>query len=49
MIFSDIHIDLIFARLAESSVSDDLDLSDDKLLRNIDERCVRSLNGIFVD
>lgn len=36
---------MIFARLSESSVSDDLDLADDKLLRNIDERCVRSLNG----
>ncbi|KAJ3306686.1 polynucleotide adenylyltransferase [Kappamyces sp. JEL0829] len=54
MIFSDINvrsarltmqIDLIFARLAESSVPDELDLSDDRLLRNIDERCVRSLNG----
>lgn len=24
---------------------DELDLMDDKILRNIDERCVRSLNG----
>lgn len=33
------------ARLALSSVPDNLSLRDDNLLRNLDERCVRSLNG----
>lgn len=33
------------ARLALSSIPDDLSLQDDNLLRNLDERCVRSLNG----
>lgn len=33
------------ARLALSSIPDDLSLQDDNLLRNLDERCVRSLGG----
>lgn len=33
------------ARLALSSIPDDLSLKDDNLLRSLDERCVRSLNG----
>ena len=40
-----IPIDFTMARLALSSIPEDLDLSDDNLLRNLDERCVRSLNG----
>ncbi|KAJ3091075.1 polynucleotide adenylyltransferase [Quaeritorhiza haematococci] len=43
--FSDIPIDLVFARLALPSVPDELDLRDDNLLKNLDERCIRSLNG----
>lgn len=35
------------ARLALSSIPDDLSLQDDNLLRNLDERCVRSLNGVL--
>jgi poly(A) polymerase len=35
------------ARLALSSIPDDLSLQDDNLLRNLDERCVRSLGGTF--
>ncbi|GAA6061700.1 hypothetical protein JCM10212_005992 [Sporobolomyces blumeae] len=42
---SGIDIDLLFARLALPSISDDLSLADDNLLRNLDERCVRSLGG----
>lgn len=34
------------ARLALSSVPDNLSLKDDNLLRSLDERCVRSLNGM---
>lgn len=43
--FSGIPIDLLFARLALTTVSDTLELSDNEILRNLDERCVRSLNG----
>lgn len=35
------------ARLSLSSIPDELTLKDDNLLRNLDERCVRSLNGVF--
>lgn len=35
------------ARLALSSIPDDLTLQDDNLLRNLDERCVRSLGGTY--
>jgi poly(A) polymerase len=42
---SGIPIDFLMARLALSSIPDDLSLQDDNLLRNLDERCVRSLNG----
>ncbi|GAA5980244.1 hypothetical protein JCM10908_001585 [Rhodotorula pacifica] len=43
--FSGIDIDLLFARLALPTIPDDLELKDDNLLRNLDERCVRSLGG----
>ncbi|GLB34180.1 putative polymerase pla1 [Lyophyllum shimeji] len=42
---SGIPLDFLMARLALSSIPDDLSLQDDNLLRNLDERCVRSLNG----
>lgn len=42
-----IPIDFTMARLALSAIPEDLDLSDDNLLRNLDERCVRSLNGML--
>ena len=45
MCFDGIPIDLVFSRLGLSSVPDDLDLRHDHLMRNLDERCVRSLNG----
>jgi poly(A) polymerase Pap1 len=45
-VISGISIDFLVARLALSSIPEDLTLADDNLLRNLDERCVRSLNGI---
>ncbi|KAJ3067060.1 polynucleotide adenylyltransferase [Podochytrium sp. JEL0797] len=43
--FSGVDIDLLCARLALPTVPDDLELADDNLLKNLDEKCVRSLNG----
>ncbi|KAJ7869639.1 poly-A polymerase [Mycena leptocephala] len=42
---SGIPLDFLMARLALSSIPDDLSLRDDTLLQNLDERCVRSLGG----
>ncbi|KAI0068543.1 poly-A polymerase [Artomyces pyxidatus] len=42
---SGIPIDFLMARLALSSIPDDLSLQDDNLLRNLDDRCIRSLGG----
>lgn len=44
---SGIELDILFARLALKEVSDDQQLSDDKLLRNLDDKSIRSLNGLF--
>ena len=44
-----IPLDFTMARLALSSIPDDLSLQDDNLLRNLDERCVRSLNGMTLN
>jgi poly(A) polymerase len=41
-----IPLDFTMARLALSTIPDDISLQDDNLLRNLDERCVRSLNGM---
>ncbi|XP_049726373.1 poly(A) polymerase gamma isoform X2 [Elephas maximus indicus] len=46
--FDGIEIDLVFARLAIQSISDNLDLRDDSRLRSLDIRCIRSLNGCRV-
>ncbi|KAI8370131.1 Poly(A) polymerase central domain-containing protein [Choanephora cucurbitarum] len=45
MQFSGIPIDFICARLAIARVPDDLELADNNILKSLDERCVRSLNG----
>ncbi|KDR84115.1 hypothetical protein GALMADRAFT_236784 [Galerina marginata CBS 339.88] len=42
---SGIPLDFLMARLALSSVPDNLTLKDDNLLRTLDDKCVRSLNG----
>uniref|UniRef100_A0A8C9B083 Poly(A) polymerase n=1 Tax=Prolemur simus TaxID=1328070 RepID=A0A8C9B083_PROSS len=41
-------IDILFARLALQTIPEDLDLRDDSLLKNLDIRCIRSLNGCRV-
>lgn len=38
-------MDMLFARLAFTTVPKDLDLLDINLLKNLDQKCVRSLNG----
>jgi poly(A) polymerase len=38
-------MDLLFARLALAQVPDKLDLLDESLLKNLDPKCVKSLNG----
>ncbi|KAG5680694.1 hypothetical protein PVAND_010185 [Polypedilum vanderplanki] len=48
MNFDGIEIDLLFARLALKEIPDSFDLRDDLLLKNLDPRCVRSLNGCRV-
>ncbi|XP_026701063.1 poly(A) polymerase gamma [Athene cunicularia] len=46
--FDGIEIDLVFARLLMPTVSANLDLRVDSCLRNLDIRCIRSLNGCRV-
>ncbi len=48
MNFDGIEIDMTFARLALKEVSDSQSLSDPMLLKNLDQKCVRSLNGCRV-
>ena len=48
MNFDGIEIDLLFARLALTTIPEDLNLLDELLLKNLDPRCVRSLNGCRV-
>ncbi|ORZ24389.1 Poly(A) polymerase central domain-domain-containing protein [Absidia repens] len=45
MNFSGIPIDFVCARLGVARVPDDLELSDNNILKNLDDRCVRSVNG----
>jgi poly(A) polymerase len=43
-----IDIDILFARLALKEIPDGQELADDNLLRNLDEKSIRSLNGCRV-
>lgn len=43
-----IELDILFARLALKSIPEDQELRDGYLLKNLDERSVRSLNGCRV-
>ncbi|XP_076279083.1 poly(A) polymerase hiiragi isoform X2 [Lasioglossum baleicum] len=48
MNFDGIEIDMLFAKLANKEIPDSMDLRDDMLLKNLDQKCVRSLNGCRV-
>lgn len=48
MTFDNIEIDMTFARLALKEIPDDQELTEDLLLKNLDPKCVRSLNGCRV-
>ena len=48
MVYDGIDIDMTFARLALKEVTDNQSLSDPLLLKNLDPKCVRSLNGCRV-
>lgn len=47
-LFFVLKIDILFARLALQTIPEDLDLRDDSLLKNLDIRCIRSLNGMYI-
>lgn len=36
---------MLFARLALPQIPEEIDLRDESLLKNLSEKCVRSLNG----
>ncbi|KAH9855062.1 polymerase [Lenzites betulinus] len=42
---SGIPIDLVFAQLSLASIPEDLDLQDDNLLKGLDDKSIRSVNG----
>lgn len=40
-------MDLLFARLALAMIPDNLNVDDDNVLRNLDEKSILSLNGAY--
>ncbi|KAJ1859841.1 polynucleotide adenylyltransferase [Coemansia sp. RSA 2703] len=45
MVFGGVDIDLTFASLNQPTIPEDLELLDNKILRNLDEKTIRSVNG----
>ncbi|KAJ3063508.1 polynucleotide adenylyltransferase, partial [Podochytrium sp. JEL0797] len=48
LVFDGIAVDLLYVRILRSTVDQSLNLFDDSLLELLDERCIRSLNGLRV-
>lgn len=48
MKFAGISIDLLYAKLSLTTIPNDLKISDNAILRNLDEKCVKSVNGCRV-
>ena len=40
-------MDMLFARLALQEIPENTDLREEGLLKNLDLRCIRSLNGLY--
>jgi poly(A) polymerase len=41
-------MDLLFSRLQLATISENLDVTDYRILRNVDERSLRSINGVRI-
>jgi len=48
MVFDGVHVDMLLARLQTPTIPPHLNIYDDRLLRGLDDRSVRSLNGCRV-
>ena len=48
MKFAGVSIDLLYAKLSLTTIPNDLKISDNSILRNLDEKCVKSVNGCRV-
>lgn len=48
ILFNGIEVDLVFARLLEKTIPEDIDLSNDRYLKHLDSKYVLSLNGARV-
>ncbi|XP_076025149.1 poly(A) polymerase type 3-like [Genypterus blacodes] len=48
LVFDGVEIDLLFAQVALNNIPNNPEILNDNLIKNIDKRCVRSLNGCRV-